>query len=331
MEQYLSFEKYMGEMPAGSLGAVLCMEKKFIIFQMETASMRGANTLTGESVENCKTYMDQSSFDYGLFLWKELDEERLFFVSKNKDIRALEFLDFLMAEFALVKGNGNIAFCQISTAIFKVQMANEESSGVLGYVQRNLHRYYAECEWISAVEYCKTHKEEVVKRPLYEKKKKPWSFVKSTDIVPEGKRFLLKTLENTSGIMIAAEVDKYIMIGCKGEVYDISREKFDKTYMSSTEGLDVFHQMMEYIPAAEEEETGEYIPIDEMARLCYPRGGSGIYAIPLANRTKVFRKESGEDYDLGVPGDYLAVREDDLEDVYIIKKEVFEMTYTLKN
>ena len=31
---------------------------------------------------------------------------------------------------------------------------------------------------------------------------------------------------------------------------------------------------------------------------------------------------------VGVPGDYLAVRTDDLSDFYIIKKKIFEATYT---
>lgn len=331
MQQYLCFEKYEEKNLEGVISAVLCEEKKFIILQMETAVMRGAHTLSGESVERCSKYMQEASFDYGLFLWKELDEERLFFISKNSDIRALEFLDFLLADFALVKGNGYQAFSQISSAILKVQMAEEDSSGILGYIQKSLQKYYEECDWIDAKAYGKQHEAEIVKRTLYEKKKIPWSFVKSTDVVPEGKRFLLKTLENTTGIVLTAEPDKYIMIGCKGEVYDISKEKFDKTYMASTEGLDVFHQMMDFIPAAEEAETGEYIPIDEMARLCYPREGGGIYAMPLERRAKVFRKDREEDYDLGCAGDYLAVRKDDLEDVYIIKKEIFEATYSPRN
>lgn len=330
MEEYLSFEKYEEKELEGVYSAVLCESRKFVIFRMDTACMRGVNTLVGENLARLKNYMEQASHDYGLFLWKELDEERLLFISKNSDIRALEFLDFLMSEFALVKGDGKVAFCQISSAILKVQMADEESIGILGFIQRGLQKYFEDCETIIAKEYSDTHKDEIFSRPLYEKQKKPWSFVKSTDIIPEGKDFILKTLENTTGFMITAEAGRYIMIGCKGEVYDISKEKFEKTYMASTEGLDVFHQMMDFIPAAEDAETGEYIPIDEMATLCYPRGGSGIYAIPLERRTKVFRKDSVKDYDLGIKGDYLAVREDDLEDVYIIKRDVFERTYTLK-
>ena len=44
---------------------------------------------------------------------------------------------------------------------------------------------------------------------------------------------------------------------------------------------------------------------------------------------KVFGKGRG-DYFIGKAGDYLAIRLDDLQDMYIIRREVFERTYELK-
>ena len=54
-----------------------------------------------------------------------------------------------------------------------------------------------------------------------------------------------------------------------------------------------------------------------------------IYARELDHRVKGFTAWDPDKYYLGVEGDYLAVRADDLTDIYIIAKSVFERTYRL--
>ena len=76
-------------------------------------------------------------------------------------------------------------------------------------------------------------------------------------------------------------------------------------------------------------ETGEYMIIDEYAHICHPKPGAGIKADRLKYRTKVFRNGK-PDYFIGKPGDYLAIRPDDLTDIYIIQSEVFGRTYDEK-
>ena len=65
------------------------------------------------------------------------------------------------------------------------------------------------------------------------------------------------------------------------------------------------------------------------AKSCIAAGGSGIYARQLDHRMKVFTTWDPDKYYLGVEGDFLAVRADDLTDIYIIAKSVFERTYRL--
>ena len=164
----------------------------------------------------------------------------------------------------------------------------------------------------------------------YQKKKIPWAFVKSTDIVGTGESFHIKSLENESGLMITADEDSYIMIGCRGEIYDIERIKFENTYEVTGGRLDIFEQMLDFLPEVERDSDGQYVSLDEIARLCYPKRGKDIYAKELENRTKVFPATREHEYFLGRPGDYLAIRTDDINDAYIIQGEIFRQTYEVK-
>lgn len=170
--------------------------------------------------------------------------------------------------------------------------------------------------------------EQIRQLPIYCKKQVPWAVVETLDIAKPGEKICIKTLENDTGLIIHADADLLIMIGCLGEVYEITRQKFENSYEKSDEQLDIFSQLLDFIPAVELPRTGEYKTIDELAYLCVPKPG-GIYAKQLQVRTKVFGKGRG-DYFIGKAGDYLAIRLDDLQDMYIIRREVFERTYELK-
>lgn len=264
---------------------------------------------------------------YMLFVAEQKEEISLLFSSGTKQVRALEFLDSLIPEFGLVRGNAKCARGQISTVILKVKMADEDISEGLEYFLKQADAYFTGCDCIVAETYGKRHKNEIVNWQRYEKRKEGWAFVKSLDVTEKGQQIQIKTLENESGMLLTANEDVYIMIGCRGEVYDMKREKFEATYEATAEPFDVFERMPDFIPAVENAATGEYISLDEMAHICYPKPGAGIYARRLTKRTKIFPTGSNQEYFHGRPGDYMAVRVDDLCDSYIIEAEVFERTY----
>ena len=146
-------------------------------------------------------------------------------------------------------------------------------------------------------------------------------------IAAAGTKLAVKSLENETGITIVADPDIYIMIGRRGEVYHIRRDKFLATYELTEEPLDIFTQMLDFIPVVETVSDGGYISIDEMARLCYPKTQAVICCQELKKRTRVFSKNSEQEYFLGRPGDYLAVRLDDITDIYVIQRDIFAETY----
>lgn len=266
---------------------------------------------------------------YLLFVADNQDEVRLSCYSGTREIRALEFLDSLIPEFGLVKGGTEFATGQISTVILGIKMAAAEVSEVTEYFLKEVARYFMECDHIEAKEYGKNCAEEIKSLGRYVKRREGWAFVKSLDVAQKGQQLQVKTLENESGILLTADEEAYIMIGCRGEIYDIKRQKFEMTYEATEESLDVFERMLDFIPAVENITTGEYISLDNLAHICYPKQGEGIYAKKLERRTKIFPESSSRDYFYGRPGDYMAVRVDDLCDCYIIQGDVFERTYEL--
>lgn len=262
-----------------------------------------------------------------LLVWKYQDEDRLLFLSDTRRVRALEFLDYLIADFGLVRGNAECASGQISSAILSVQISDIEVSDAVEYFLRMAMSYYLDCDWLEAEDYGVKCSAEIASLKCYYKKKIAWAYVKSTDVVPAGEQIRIKSLENESGMLLTADENTYIMIGCRGEVYDITKEKFNRTYEATEEALDVFEQMLDFLPAIEKVSDGDYISLDDVAHLCYPQRGAGIHACELERRTKVFPANGSDEYFLGRTGDYMAVRMDDFTDIYIIQREIFLQTY----
>lgn len=262
-----------------------------------------------------------------LYAWSTNEEEQLLFISDTNSVRALDFLDYLIAEFGLVKGTARCGSGRISSAILKVQMAGADISDTMEYFLRMAASYYQDCERIKAEEYAQLNREEILAMKAYCKKRIPWAYVRSLDVTDQGREICMKTLENEAGLTVTADENVYIMIGCRGEVYDISRAKFARTYEPTEEELDVFERMLDFLPAVETVPEGEYISLDEAAHLCYPKQGAGIYAKELTKRTRVYPLDRNQEYFLGRPGDYLAIRKDDMQDIYIIQKEIFQQTY----
>lgn len=266
-----------------------------------------------------------------ILLWAiEGEDVKVRFHSENKQIRALEFVDFLLGEYGMVKGNETDAGGIISKILLSVLMSEIDEKDIGEFFNRITWMYFDECDWIFADEYVKANKDDIFKLPKYVKKPVTWAFVKTMDIATYGTKFLLRSLENESDVELMASEDLYIMIGCRGEIYNISRDKFMRTYDMTDEAFDVYEKLPEYMPEVRLCEDNTYISLDDKAKLCYPKSGRAIYAKPLTCHTKVFSKENHGEYFVGKPGDYLALRTDDLEDIYIIQREIFEETYVLQ-
>ncbi len=309
--------------------------KEFVEFVTKLANGRRIDMVREEikiqevTTEQMKLFLQKEQWDAKCVLFWAKDEEdiQLMFHSDTKSIRALEFMDYLVENYAMVKGNETCAQAVITPVFLKVMMSELEADNVGEMLEKIVDLYYTKCQWIDAKQYVEDNREEIVTLPVYVKRRKFWAYVKTTDIVPKGQKFYLKSLENESEMELEASDDLYVMIGNRGETYHISKEKFENTYEVTEEKLDIYEQMLDYLPEVRMENEEKYVSLDELAHLCIPKATKGIYVSCLISRTKVFNPYMDGDYFMGREGDYMAIRTDDLKDIYIIQKEIFLDTY----
>lgn len=156
----------------------------------------------------------------------------------------------------------------------------------------------------------------------YVKKKFKLGYVRSTDVFSAGTEMCIRTLE--TDLHVCADDNLYIMVGIRGEVYPIMREKFERSYIPTD---DTFSLVTEYNPSVIEKNTFLSIDLLPYAKMCISEGTAAVYAKKLESTVKVYTSWDRNNYMLGSKGDYLAARIDDLHDVYIIEKTIFHDTY----
>lgn len=158
---------------------------------------------------------------------------------------------------------------------------------------------------------------------LYHKKKLVLGYVRMTDVVLEGTPVTVRTLE--ADLELEAHPEIYVMVGIKGEAYPIRKEKFEKSYEPCNLPFD--SRRLTYMPTLHNRQTGEIYDLLPMVHTCRSTGTVEVYIKELEHGVKVFTSWSPDSYMLGNPGDYMAVRGDDLNDIYVIEKEIFGITY----
>lgn len=161
----------------------------------------------------------------------------------------------------------------------------------------------------------------------YIKKPVPRGYVMAKDILPVGTPVLIRTLEGDSEMVI--DDSTVIMIGIKGEVYPTSYEKFERAYKIIDEKYTEYNGIPKpvYMPTVINRIDNSIIDISRSARICIADGGTFIYAKPSERKLKVFTQWNKDNYYAGKEGDYIAVRCDDLDDIYIVESSIFADSY----
>jgi phosphoglycolate phosphatase len=167
----------------------------------------------------------------------------------------------------------------------------------------------------------------------YVKKNIPIGFVVSSDIFPEGTPLVIRTLEGDAETQASSST--YLMIGIYREIYPINIKKWENSYMLTDDMFATDADVLKktdggYAPKVINRNTGEIAELSSIlmsAQSCVAKGEMFIYAKPLTHHTKVFTEWNNDGYMYGKPGDLLAARSDDHNDIYIIRKKIFEETY----
>lgn len=189
---------------------------------------------------------------------------------------------------------------------------------ITDYLICALNKYFADTEII----YAKDYTVDLTGMQLYRKLPLSLGYVKITDLIPVGSDINIRTLEGDFDLVV--EEDMFIVIGIRGEIYPIRKEKFERSYRYSDAPY-VFGG--EYAPTIKDTLNGTPLSLLPHTKSCISNGGNEVYAMTLQHSVKIFTAWDEEKYMLGKPGDFLAVRKDDLHDIYIIRKDIFFETY----
>lgn len=231
-----------------------------------------------------------------------------------KEVKASELAEFITA--GIGSGGGHLE----KAGGFIQKELLEADCEISRFLKTRMDDYFGDVKII----YAKDDTVDTSDAELYCKKSLSLGYVKGTDMLPAGTKVCVRTLEGDLDVLIQDEI--YIMIGIKGEVYPIKKEKFERSYESSHEPY-IFKG--EYEPNIKNIAEAENISLIPYAKACRSTGGGFIYAKELTHRVKVFTAWDEEKYMVGKRGDYLAVRKDDSHDIYVIERNIFAETYEL--
>lgn len=236
-----------------------------------------------------------------------------------KEVKASELVEFITS--GIGSGGGHLekagGFIQ-KELLDKAYVKYNREPDVESFLKWRMDDYFDDIEVI----YARKYQIDLTEMTAYRKKKVPVGFVKMAEIFAPGSTISVRTLEGDLDIKVQEDI--YVMIGIKGEVYPIKKEKFERSYQVLEESY-CFEG--EYEPSVKDIMEGKSISLIPYAIACVPTGESCIYVKQLDHRVKVFTEWDREKYVLGKEGDYLSVRKDDLHDIYVVEKNIFGKTY----
>ena len=148
-------------------------------------------------------------------------------------------------------------------------------------------------------------------------------YIPTAELSPEGEDIHIRMLEGD--ITVTPDPDIYLMVGLIGEVYPIKRGKFEKKYAECEEAPDI--SAYYYPPSARigQNKTGKQLT--DCLHGCKASGSSEILAVKMNNFTKLYSLWDQEHYMYGTIGDYMAHPAHDANDLYIIRGDIFALTY----
>ncbi len=156
----------------------------------------------------------------------------------------------------------------------------------------------------------------------YERSPITLAYVEPHEYVPTGNMAIIRTLAGDANIEIRDNT--ILILDSKGNVKAISVEKFNSSFKKTRRK---FKLNSDYIPTIKNADTGKSFSLLPLAKSCESTSDIKIYAKKLTKTTKLFSFWDNDTYMIGQKGDYLAVSQDDIHDIFIIEKSIFKKIY----
>ncbi len=161
----------------------------------------------------------------------------------------------------------------------------------------------------------------------YERKDMPLGYVEADNLLPVGTPVTIRSVKGDMDLQILDNL--YLVVGQKGEVFPVYRGEFENMYQTLKEEfrLEDCVPAPAYAPIIKDKNNGQKIVLTDHTRKCLPLKRQLVYAKPLEHGVKLFTLWDKDKYLLGRPGDYLAVKKDNPQDVFVVSKATFEQGY----
>lgn len=151
-------------------------------------------------------------------------------------------------------------------------------------------------------------------------------YVDPIDVFPLGTPVTIRSMAGDLKHVIDGE--HYIMIGMRGEVYLRCKEQF-LNQNSMVRGRFKLPAALDYEPVIRNDNDGSVRRLADHAGSCVSIGDIRVYAKKLKKTVKIFPANDEEHTIFGKPGDYLCVRKDHPQDVFVVEKEQFSLFYSI--
>ncbi len=235
-----------------------------------------------------------------------------------KEVKACEMAEFIAEGFGgggghLVKAGG-----LLKKELLLKDGIGYDAQSISRLISERTESYFKDIEII----YARQRRIDINQLKHYVKKETRMGYIRATDVAKTGESITIRTMEGDVDVVV--ESGLYIMIGIDGEVTLSTRDRFETEYYEDNAPY-VFPG--EYEPVAVSVPTGLRIALLPYAHSCVTSGGAGIFARQIDHRVKLFSYYDEDRYSLGRPGDYLAVRADDMHDVSVISRDLFDRIY----
>ena len=187
------------------------------------------------------------------------------------------------------------------------------------YLDMTVKHYFESFLIVNAAEYSPDMNE----FGKYMKNRLVTGYIDPLTFLEKNTRITVRTLEGDTDLVTDGTF--ILMVGILGEVYPMTKEKFAASYEETDAAFD---RELEYVPRIYTQPEGTAYDLAGYIRPCVPTQTSYIYAKRLDRNVKLFTKWYEEKYMRGSAGDYIACRTDDVHDFYIIRSDIFDMTYS---
>ncbi|PHU38108.1 HAD-IA family hydrolase [Agathobacter ruminis] len=195
------------------------------------------------------------------------------------------------------------------------------ASGCKAFLQDRIRNYFQNTSIIDA----STFDANDMHFDTYKRRNIAYGYVESTRLFPVGTRVRVRSMEEDD-LIITVQEQMLFLIGDHGDVNAISRSIFDADYR--TVDWKFALKSSEYEPTIRVDEEGsEAISLLNCAKVCIPEREETVTAARLEKNIKLFDLWDTRAYRKGDKGDYLLMRNNSAQDLYIIEKEMFENRY----